>query len=646
MTSQIKIKRSGTTAAPNVLGSGELAYSWNAGANKLYIGTGTETDGVAANIDAIGGKYYTDIIDGATHDNVVNRLVKRNEFGQFDGILTGTAAAWTTPRSFNLTGDITGVFNGVNGTSDVSAFTTLATVNSDPGTYGSVSSIPSFTVNSKGLITAVTSIPVSSAVDFNIAANTGTDTVIVGVDTLLFEGGTGVNTTVTNNKVTFSIGQDVGTTSNVTFNDLTLTGNLIVQGTTTTINSIIVEIEDLNVTVAKNATTPTEANGGGLTVNGAEAQLIYIAETDRWRLNKDVEVVSSFKSHYTFAPSGDHRAAVFRGSDLYIFRNAPNRAVFRQLGGSGFFDNLNISLSYDVNYAASNGTDVYVSTFGDGIYKQTNGTGDFVPYDLSGQLLQGITFRNTDIYVAVNNGGIFKQTGGVGSFVQVGTSTSSWRQLASDGQDVYAATADGGLYKQTGGSGNFVFVNTGGLIFFGIWVLGNDLFAAAYNGLVYRQINKTGSWIPFTTTGKAWHSLFANSDTEIFGTVQGDTTDPLLKASLFPEVIATSSIAKKLESVRNIAATGDASWNVNFDGTSNASATLTLATVNSNTGSFGTATVVPSITVNSKGLVTAVSETAIPTATTSVLGLASFNTNNFEVVSGAVSLKSVDGGTY
>lgn len=646
MTSQIKIKRSGTTAAPNVLASGELAYSWNVGANKLYIGTGTETDGVAANIDAIGGKYYTDIIDGATHDNIVNRLVKRNEFGQFDGILLGTAAAWTTPRNLSLTGDISAVFSNVSGTSDIATSATLATVNNDPGTYGSALAIPSFTVNSKGLITSITAVPISSAVDFNISGNTGTDTVIVGVDTLFFEGSTGVSTVVSNNKVTFSIGQDVGTTSNVTFNDLTLTGNLVVQGTTTTINSIIVEIEDLNVTVAKNAATPAEANGGGLTVKGAEAQLVYIAETDRWRLNKDVEVVSSFKSHYTFAPSADHRAAVFRGSDLYIFRNAPNRAVFKQSGGGGPFDNLNISLSYDVNYAASNGTDVYVSTFGDGIYKQTNGTGNFVPYDLSGQLLQGITFRNTDIYVAVNNGGIFKQTGGVGSFVQVGSSTSSWRQLASDGTDVYAATADGGLFKQSSGFGNFEFVNTGGLIFFGVCIIGNDLFGAAYNGLVYRQINKTGNWIPFTSTGRAWNSLFANSDTQIFGTIQGDTADPLLKASLFPEVIATSSIAKKLENVRNIAATGDASWNVNFDGTSNASATLTLATVNSNVGTFGTSTVIPSIVVNSKGLVTAVAENAIPIATTSVLGLASFNTNNFEVVSGAVSLKSVDGGTY
>jgi len=49
--------------------------------------------------------------------------------------------------------------------------------------------------------------------------------------------------------------------------------------------------------------------------------------------------------------------------------------------------------------------------------------------------------------------------------------------------------------------------------------------------------------------------------------------------------------------------------------------TLTLATVNTNVGAYGTSTSVPTITVNGKGLVTAASQTAIPTASSSVTGL-------------------------
>ena len=66
MASIIKIKRSGVTGSPSALGNGELAYSYlnGAGGDRLYIGTGTEDEnGVAANIEVIGGKYFTDMLD-------------------------------------------------------------------------------------------------------------------------------------------------------------------------------------------------------------------------------------------------------------------------------------------------------------------------------------------------------------------------------------------------------------------------------------------------------------------------------------------------------------------------------------------------------------------------------------------------------
>jgi flavin-binding protein dodecin len=55
---------------------------------------------------------------------------------------------------------------------------------------------------------------------------------------------------------------------------------------------------------------------------------------------------------------------------------------------------------------------------------------------------------------------------------------------------------------------------------------------------------------------------------------------------------------------------------------------------------------VPSFTVNAKGLITAASTNAIPLATISVKGLASFDSTQFSVTSGAVSIYQVDGGAY
>ena len=131
-------------------------------------------------------------------------------------------------------------------------------------------------------------------------------------------GGTGVTYCDTTGEI--SIGQDVNTTSNVTFNDVTVCGSLLsdditasnvficgdltVTGTTTTVCSNVVAINDINLTLACNATTPLLADGGGITLNGANACLFYSSTTDTWNLNKNLTAniigqVSDISNHYT-----------------------------------------------------------------------------------------------------------------------------------------------------------------------------------------------------------------------------------------------------------------------------------------------------------------------------------------------------------
>jgi len=63
--------------------------------------------------------------------------------------------------------------------------------------------------------------------------------------------------------------------------------------------------------------------------------------------------------------------------------------------------------------------------------------------------------------------------------------------------------------------------------------------------------------------------------------------------------VVTVTSSPILTTTRNIAITGDIAWNVDFNGSGNVTAAGTLATVNSNVGTFR------SVTVNAKGLVTA-----------------------------------------
>jgi len=69
---------------------------------------------------------------------------------------------------------------------------------------------------------------------------------------------------------------------------LVVAGNLQVDGTTTTINSTTVSVDDLNLTLASGAATAAAANGAGITVDGASATITYDATADQWVMNKDL----------------------------------------------------------------------------------------------------------------------------------------------------------------------------------------------------------------------------------------------------------------------------------------------------------------------------------------------------------------------
>ena len=76
--------------------------------------------------------------------------------------------------------------------------------------------------------------------------------------------------------------------------NLTLSGNLTVNGTTTTIDTTNLDVEDKNITIGKVSTpSDTTADGGGITLKGATDKTItWSNTTDYWTFNKNIEVTT------------------------------------------------------------------------------------------------------------------------------------------------------------------------------------------------------------------------------------------------------------------------------------------------------------------------------------------------------------------
>ena len=85
---------------------------------------------------------------------------------------------------------------------------------------------------------------------------------------------------------TFAGGGSLATIT--TSGDVTVGGNLIVNGSTTTINSTTLDVDDINITVAKGAASAAAANGAGLTVDGANATFTYVSASDTFAMNKSL----------------------------------------------------------------------------------------------------------------------------------------------------------------------------------------------------------------------------------------------------------------------------------------------------------------------------------------------------------------------
>ena len=219
------------------------------------------------------------------------------------------------------------------------------------GTYGSQTQIPSIVIDADGHITSATTNTVATTL--STAGDAGSGSVDLLTQTLTTSGGTNIHTeaaaqglivhmdsdvlglsrltidnldlngnTISSTNTNGDINITPNGTGNVVMDNIVITGNTIstnsgnntmvldpspvgnagdliirgnlqVEGTTTTINSTVVSMNDLNLVLADSAANAAAADGAGITINGAAATILYDAGTDRWDFNKAIDLVDS-----------------------------------------------------------------------------------------------------------------------------------------------------------------------------------------------------------------------------------------------------------------------------------------------------------------------------------------------------------------
>jgi hypothetical protein len=263
----------------------------------------------------------------------------------------GTASQWTTADPVLNAGEIgyesdTGKFkigDGTNHWDDLNYFLDAVDQGGSITDYvpltqkDAASGVPSLDIN-KNLIVAGASIIVEGSTD-NTNETTLTVTDPTADRTITFPDATGtVQLRVTDvsdteigylNGVTSAIQTQMDTkaplaapalTGDATAVNLTISGNLTVNGTTTNINSTNLVVEDKNIVLADVETpTDTTADGGGITLKGATDKTFnWVDATDAWTSSEDMNLLTGkvYEINGTSVLSGSTLGSGVTGSSL------------------------------------------------------------------------------------------------------------------------------------------------------------------------------------------------------------------------------------------------------------------------------------------------------------------------------------------